>query len=102
MGEEVTYNHMAHPVCGLKRREIGGVLADTLSGKALWGGEAARLPVEVAYSAQNQDALSIDATCIGEKFQRLQRSRAFHGRGGKLTLAIGCLLYTSDAADDLL
>ncbi len=89
MSEQLADNNMANLVCGLKRWQIGGVLADALPGEALPCGKAARLAVEVTYRAQHQNTLQIHAARVGQKLERLQGSRVFHRRSRKLAFAAG-------------
>ena len=80
---------MTHSISALKRGQVGAKFAYALIGQALGRRHALRRTVEVTHRAQHQNSPQIDAAGLGEKFERLQRSRILHRRGGKFSLATG-------------
>lgn len=70
MHEEFVDDGVANGIRGLKRRKIGAVGADALARQAVGGAHALRLLIEVADSAQYEDAVVVGASCCGQIFER--------------------------------
>src|SRR5690348_6720166 len=87
--EQGIYHFVTQFVGCFKRRQVCAVGSDALMGEAVGGGDAARLLIEVADGAQDEDALPVDAACLCEVFEGLEGARVLHRGGCELSFAAG-------------
>lgn len=89
MGKQIVHDDVADGVGGFERTQVTLVPGDALGGDALLGGHAAGLAVVIAYGAEGDHAMTVDAAGVRQVLKRLERAAIFYGCCDKLTLAAG-------------
>ena len=75
----VADNFVADDISRFESGKVSGVIAGDQSFQAVGDGGAGRLAIVVAYCAQNQEALKVDAAGLAQERKSLHDAGVFHG-----------------------